>query len=167
MHVKRNFKKMINHDSNCFTLLILGDISQEATLSMLSILNKLDYMFYKNRIIFKSHPSNSIHTKNLNSDIELTNNPLDKLLIKTNIVITTVNSASAIEAYAAGIYVITILDNHNFNASPLREINDNQFVSALDELKEAIDKFLSCHKPVSNPDKIFWTDPDLPRWKNI
>ena len=40
------------------------------------------------------------------------------------------------------------------------------FVSSADELKQAMDQLRS-HQPIQNSDNIFWTDPELPRWKAL
>jgi len=169
LHVKNtDSTKSITSSLNQLTWLVLGDITSNSTQSMLAMLNKVDPAFYKkNRLLFKTHPANPIKLKSLTSvEIETTDQPLEKLLMESNCIITTVNSASAIEAYAAGVAVITILDGHNFNASPLRGKIDCHFVCTADELRQALDQVRS-HQPIQNSDDIFWTDPEIPRWKAL
>ena len=110
LHVKIS-QKLDESNLNYLTLLILGDITDYSTHNMLDILYDIESSTYNNNVfIFKSHPANPIKLKtNYSKLIIKTELSLEQLFFESNCIITTVNSASAIEAYAAGIPVITIL----------------------------------------------------------
>ncbi len=88
----------------------------------------------------KNHPAVKPINTNLflNIQIQETNLLLPKILNSVDIVIATINTAAAIESFAAGLPVITVLDDYNFNASPLRSENGAMFVSNKEELSKAL-----------------------------
>ena len=137
IYVKKISQKLDESNLNYLTLLILGDITDYSTQNMLGILYDIESSTYKNNVfIFKSHPANPSKLKtNYSKLIIKTELSLEHLFFESNCIITTVNSASAIEAYAAGIPVITILDDQNLNASPLRGMKDCNFVSNAERTK--------------------------------
>ena len=84
----------------------------------------------------------------------------------SDVVLSSINTAAAIESFATGVPVITVLDNYNFNTSPLRNEIGAIFVSTVSELKNEMETLLS--KPsVQIKSDYFWIDLELPRWKSL
>ena len=150
-------------------LLVLGDYMPNLTKSTLFLLDQLDEsILSKYNIILKNHPAVKPINTNLflNIHIQETNLLLTEILNSVDIVIATINTAAAIESFAAGLPVITVLDDYNFNASPLRGETGAIFVSNKEELSKAL--FNIRVKPVINKkNNFFWTDPKLPRWQAL
>ena len=150
-------------------LFIIGDIMPDVTKSMLFLLDQLDKSFLlKYDILFKRHPAVDPINKELYPNLHLQeiNSHLNEILPNVDIVLSTINTAAAIESFAAGLPVITVLDNHNFNSSPLRGVKRAIFVSTSLELKKAIET-LSNEFFIPKKDEYFWLDPDIPRWKSL
>ena len=150
-------------------LLVLGDYMQNVTKSTLSLLDQLDEsIISKYNIILKNHPAVKPVDTNLffNIHIQETNLLLTKILNSVDVVIATINTAAAIESFATGLPVITVLDGNNFNASPLRGENGAMFVSNKEELSEALFN-VSFKTGFNKKHNFFWTDPKLPRWQTL
>ncbi len=149
-------------------LLIFGDIKKSTTNSMLELLNSISPFLSDGwDMTLKPHPANQVKVENYpNLSFVLTDTPLEQLLPNFEITIASIYTSAALEAFSAGLNVITILDDDDFNFSPLRGIQGVHFVSTAGELKVALLKCLS--KPfLKNTDVFFWTDSELPKWKSL
>ena len=89
-----------------------------------------------------------------------------RLLPHFQIAITSVYTSAAIEAYLAGIPVITILNDNDFNTSPLRDDPGISFVSTPLELKNTLIGY-STKLSDNCTKKLFWIDSKLPRWRML
>jgi surface carbohydrate biosynthesis protein (TIGR04326 family) len=157
----REFKKPIQ-------LLVLGDIVYNTTNSMLKILDSAyEHLNDAYQLIFKPHPANPIKLDNYSSlKISVTNDKLDLLLQKFDGVICSIYTSASIEALSTGLPVITFLDNHDLNYSPLCGVNDACFVSSGEEFVQALKNQYQNTIPI-NEGNYYWTNPDLPRWKKL
>ena len=119
------------------------------------------------QLIFKPHPANPIKLDNYSSlKISVTNDKLDLLLQKFDGVICSIYTSASIEALSTGLPVITFLDNHDLNYSPLCGVNDACFVSSGEEFVQALKNQYQNTIPI-NEGNYYWTNPDLPRWKKL
>jgi surface carbohydrate biosynthesis protein (TIGR04326 family) len=150
-------------------LLVLGDYKPDITKSLLLLLDQLDKsLLLKYYIYFKNHPAVDPINIELypNLCLQETNLHLSKLLPTVDVVLSSINTAAAIESFAAGLPVITVLDNNSFNVSPLRGVNGSVFVSTSLELKNALETLFN--EPfVPTKNEYFWVDPELPRWQSL
>lgn len=150
-------------------LLVLGDYKPNITKSLLLLLDQLDKsLLLKYYIFFKNHPAVDPINIELypNLCLQETNLHLSKLLPTVDVVLSTINTAAAIESFAAGLPVITVLDDNYFNVSSLRGVNGAVFVSTSLELKNALETLFN--EPfVPTKNKYFWIDPELPRWQSL
>ena len=150
-------------------LLVLGDYLPNITESLLYLLNRLNKsLLSKYNILYKNHPAVDTVNKELypNLCLQETNLHLSKLLPDVDVVLSSINTAAAIESFAAGIPVITVLDNYSFNTSPLRGENGAIFVSTSLELKFEMESLLNKSSAQIKND-YFWVDSELPRWKSL
>ena len=151
------------------TLLVFGDYLPNVTHSLLHLLNQLNKsLLSKYNILYKNHPAVDTINKELypNLSLQETNLHLSKLLSGADVVLSSINTAAAIESFAAGIPVITVLDNYSFNTSPLRGENGAIFVSTPLELKNEMETLLNkSYTQIKND--FFWVDSELPRWKSL
>jgi len=147
------------------TLLILGDYVADTTINLLNTLEEStinDYDF-----IFKAHPSTKIRTTQYNSlKIKITTNSLSDVLPKVNAIISSSNTTAVIEGILLGLPVIIVLDDNNFNFSPLRGEKGVKFVRSNQELEKAIKNF-DFKINIEDENKYFWLDSGLPRWKSL
>ena len=91
---------------------------------------------------------------------------MEKLLPHFQIVVTSVYTSAALEAYSVGIPVITILDDNDINASPLRGVKGISFVRTPVELRSAFMRY-STKSFNKNMEKLFWLDTKLPKWRML
>ena len=91
---------------------------------------------------------------------------LEHLLLDFQVVIASIFTAAALEAYSTGLSIITILDDDDFNFSPLRGVDYMPFASTSEELQASLMQ-QGARISGDNMNDFFWTDPELPRWKNL
>jgi len=72
-----------------------------------------------------------------------------------------------IEGILLGLPVIIVLDDNNFNFSPLRGEKGVKFVRSSQELKREIENFDFNKINIEDKNKYFWLDSALPRWKSL
>jgi surface carbohydrate biosynthesis protein (TIGR04326 family) len=171
LHLNKIIKKYKSHSVAMANnkLLVLGDYKPNITKSLLLLLNQLDKsLLLKYYILFKNHPAVDPINKELYPNLFLheTNLHLSKLLPTVDVVLSSINTAAAIESFAAGLPVITVLDNYSFNASPLRVENGAIFVSTSLELKNEMETLLNKSSGQMKND-YFWVDSELPRWRSL
>ena len=119
-------------------------------------------------IIFKRHPAVDQIEKGLylNLNYQETSLHLKEILPTVDIVLSSINTAAAIESFAAGLPVITMLDSNNFNSSPLRDVNGAVFISNQLQLGEALETLSNDYR-LPNKDEYFWIDLEITRWKAL
>lgn len=151
------------------TLLILGDYNSIASHQMLGLLNcfnQADLLEYE--IIFKPHPATHISLDGYKIfSVKEDNAHLEKLLPKTDVVISSGNTVASVEAWLLGLPVIIVLDDNSFNLSPLRGEKSIKFVSSRNELVKALKKMKSSPRNHIDPEGFFWFNSDLLRWQKL
>ena len=93
--------------------------------------------------------------------------PLGKILGEYDLVFASNITSAAVDAYCYGIPVIQILEGNLFNLSPLRGLNNVQYVRTPLELREAL---CNAQSLVMNRNKgvpYFYLDTDLHRWMSL
>ena len=161
-------EKIISPNLTKPTILILGDYQIKTTEKILDLINHLDIKIKNQyKFIFKPHParSNISLDKFLNVDIEKTDKILKNLFSDIQIVISSANTAAAIEAFLFGKLLIVVLRD-NLNTSSLRNMDEVKFVSNVYEIFEIL-KEPEYKKINLLKDNFFWLDSDLPRWKDL
>ena len=149
-------------------ILVLGDIVFTTTKSMLTLLESIsEYLKHGWQLTLKPHPANPVKLEDYSKlDLELTEEPLRQLLPYFQIAITSTYTTAALEAHSVGMPIITILDDNDFNTSPLYGDKDISFVSTSVELKAALMRY-STKSSNKSTEELFWLDSELPRWKNL
>ena len=167
------FNPSVNHSNKkdiygMKKILILGDINKNTTNSMLELLNSISLFLSDGwDLIMKPHPANQIKLGDYpNINITITDKPLEQLLPNFEISIASIFTSASLEVFLAGLNVITVLDDNDFNFSSLRGIQGVPFVSTAGELEMALIECLA-NPFVKNTDDFFWTDSELPRWKDL
>lgn len=172
LQVKVVKNKVENYKSNgnVYNVLILGQILYPQTNDALTCLEQAISNMKENiNITLKPHPNCPISITNYpNLKLKQTNESLEKILPKFDLVVVAGSSTSALDAYILGLEVIVFLDKSDFNYSPLRGFDDVMFVTNPKEMSRILGLKLKSKDNVSARKKIidhfFWLDKRLIRW---
>ena len=147
-------------------VLAMGDYIPQNTQLQMQLLEQAANLLPKDTLfIIKPHPSCPVDPADYPElNMTLTTEPLSNLLATCDVAYSSSLTAASVDAYIAGIPVISVLDPSKLNMSPLRGCDGVVFVNTSQELAMA----LKNTKP-SNPQKnsFFMLDPDLTSWKKL
>jgi surface carbohydrate biosynthesis protein (TIGR04326 family) len=152
-----------------YRLLILGDYTKYHTEVQMQMLTSLATRLPDNIMItLKSHPAFPIDPLDYPSlSFTVSNKPINELLQHNDVVYTSAVTSASVDAYCAGLPVITVLDPLLLNQSPLRGFADVFFVSSPENLLLALKSVSLAPKSHSNQQKFFSLDLGLPRWRKL
>jgi surface carbohydrate biosynthesis protein (TIGR04326 family) len=150
-------------------LLVLGDYEAQNMRVQMSLLEQaLVDLPVDITITVKPHPACPISVSDYpNLTLIVSMEPLRKLLPYFNIVFTGQVTASALDAFCAGLSVITMLDEDSLNLSPLRGRAAVQFISTPTELSHAIMRATTHSRDLEQGRGFFHLDSDLRRWRKL
>jgi surface carbohydrate biosynthesis protein (TIGR04326 family) len=118
------------------------------------------------RYVVKPHPFCAIKSSDCPSlQMEITNAPLAELIADCDVVFTSNITSAAVDAYCAGLPVVTVLDGNSFNMSPLRGLMGVMYVTNHTELVAALLTARDCARVM--PEPYFCLDKGLPRWRKL
>ena len=116
----------------------------------------------------KPHPACPINPADYPElEFKVSNQPLSDLFELFDIAYTSCLTSAAVDAYCAGLRVISVLDPAGLNLSPLRGVKGVQFVSSSEELKEAVFNVSEQSDSVIETIDYFNVDSSLPRWRTL
>lgn len=119
-------------------------------------------------IAIKPHPATPININDYSSlKISIVVDPIHKLIAEFDVVYTSSVTSAAVDAYCAGIPVISILDPNTLNLSPLRGFSDVFFVSSAEELSKVLMSIQTAPPVLKTNKSFFITDNKLPRWLKL
>lgn len=146
-------------------VLVVGDYLPKNTAKQLKLLSlAADNLESSIHIIIKPHPACPIKMQDLPGlNCEISMQPIDELLLISDIVYASSVTSAAVDAYCTGRPVITILDGKSLNMSPLRGASGVQFVSTAKELAIAING--AEVNELEQREDYFYLDVELPRWR--
>jgi surface carbohydrate biosynthesis protein (TIGR04326 family) len=155
--------------NSAIRLLVFGDYVSASTQQQMNLLEQAISLLPKDIVIIvKPHPACPIQPADyLNLTMTVTSEHIGKLLTECDVAYTSAMTSAAVDAYCAGIPVVSVLDPNALNLSPLRGCDGALFASTPEELatKLMLAASLSC-MPLKQID-FFTTDPQLPRWKKL
>jgi surface carbohydrate biosynthesis protein (TIGR04326 family) len=153
----------ISKNVNNLKILVLGGKGID---SQMKLLDSADNLIDKSlKFTIKSDPWNPIKLNDLQKmRMELTAESMDELLSKYNVVYTDNITSAAVDAYCTGKKIISMLDSHTLNLSPLLDKKDVLFVSSPEQLADNLNNFSWV-----NEDKrdYFYLDPKLSKWLKL
>jgi hypothetical protein len=160
----RNLTQTDPVEATVSTALLAGDLVPAHTSYLLAetvpVLRRLGF-----EILFKPHPANS---ESLNTakklGLRISDEPFATALTRVHVVIAGSITAASAEAAHLGVPVITVVDPHFFNLSPLRGRGGETFVRSADALHHALENLNGMN---STPQEWFCLDEELPRWREI
>ena len=87
---------------------------------------------------------------------------------ETDVVLASIYTSASLDAFCAGLPVITFLDPNNFNFSPLRLNPNIRFVNNAEEIMLSLqDEQWLIQKNFVKPSDFFWLDEEMPRWNEL
>ena len=115
----------------------------------------------------KPHTANNIDlTKYPRILASLKKQNLMDIFLETDVVLASIYTSASLDAFCAGLPVITFLDPNNFNFSPLRLNPNIRFVNNGRNYIVTQDEQWLIQKTFVKPSDFFWLDEGMPRWNN-
>lgn len=150
-------------------MLVLGDYLPKNTNTQMKLLEHLaEHLSLSAVITVKPHPWCSIDAAQYPKlSLRISTDPIGELILKCDMVFASSTTSSALEAYCAGVPVICINDPDILNISPIRGLPNTSFVSLPSELIKAIDGALAAGIVKPFPEKFFYLERSLPRWRYL
>lgn len=150
-------------------VLVLGDYLARNTHQMMLFLEKVVKLPPKNLIlVVKPHPNCPIRpTDYPGLKMKIKTEPIHSLLVDCDVAYTSAVTSAALDAYCAGVPVVSVRDRKTLNLSPLRNSKGVHFISTPEELKEALNKVKRRNKRIKIKKSFFYVNKNIPRWKKI
>lgn len=118
------------------------------------------------RYIVKPHPAHPVEAGDFPSQrLEITTSSLAELLADCDVAYTSNITAAAVDAYNAGIPVVSALDGGSFNMSPLRGLAGVTYITGSVELAHALRHASESRRVVT--EAYLCLDKRLPRWRKL
>jgi surface carbohydrate biosynthesis protein (TIGR04326 family) len=150
-------------------VLVLGDYMLSSTQLQMNLLVQAVPLLPVGTIItVKSHPACPIHVADYPSlSITVTMEPIAKLLDECDVAYSSAVTSAAVDAYCAGVPIVSVLDLNTLNLSPLRGCAGALFASTPEELVAALTSVAVAPHTRDVGHKFFTIDPELPRWRKL
>jgi len=151
-------------------VLILGDYLASNTSRQMEILCGLSNDLACLALTVKPHPACPINPADYPElRFVLSNEPISELSTQFDVAYTSSVTSAAVDAYCAGLKVISVLDPTTLNLSPLRGVEGVEFVSSSEQLLDVLERIIldidasELRKPVP----YFNVDSSLPAWISL
>ena len=149
-------------------ILILGDYLASNTLLQMKLLREIAADLSNIELMVKSHPICPIVVADYPElKLQLLDQPLSDLLRHFDIAYTSSVTSAAVDAYSAGLRVISVLGPTTLNLSPLRGVAGVEFVSSSEMLRDALLETPSRSVDAHERIHYFNVDSSLPRWQAL
>ncbi len=150
-------------------ILVLGDYLMSNTQLQMRLLEKtIQLLQQPAKITVKSHPNTPIQMEDYPGlKMEMSMEPVSALLAECDVAYTSSVTSASVDAYCAGVPVISVLDPNALNQSPLRGRNGVLFVSTQQELASALTYVASTPRTARQQQDFFILDSQLPRWRKL
>jgi surface carbohydrate biosynthesis protein (TIGR04326 family) len=150
-------------------VLVLTDYLMNNTqLQMNLLVQAMPLLSVDTVITVKPHPACPIRVADYpNLRMTVTMEPIAKLLSECNVAYTSATTSAAVDAYCAGVPVVSMLDPNTLNISPLRGCAGALFASTPEELAAALTSAATAPRTQGDQQKFFTLDQELPRWRKL
>ena len=156
--------------NNVIHLLVLGDyLISNTQLQMKLLVQAVPFLPAGCVVTVKPHPNCPIHQEDYPSlNMRVTMEPIAKLLAECDVAYSSAVTSAAVDAYCAGVPIVSVLDPGTLNLSPLRGCDGALFASTSEELADAlITASAFRYDTVAKGKNYFTLDSKLPRWRNL
>jgi surface carbohydrate biosynthesis protein (TIGR04326 family) len=150
-------------------LLVLGDYLLSNTQLQLNLLLQAAPSLPVGTVItVKPHPNCPIVPADYpDLSITVSMEPISKLLAECDVAYASPVTSAAVDAYCAGVPIVTVLDPNTLNLSPLRGYSGVLYVSTPEDLTTALVSAATAPRTIDENHKFFTLDPELPRWRKL
>jgi len=150
-------------------LLVLTDFDKKRSERQLEVLQQfLNHNHSQFDITIKPHPASTSVSFCLRcGKSTISHQPLRALLEKTDMVFASNSTTGALDAFSAGLPVVTFLDPSRLNMSPMREIKKAHFASTPEELSRQILALQKTKKRDLAPSALYYLDEHLKGWSDL
>ncbi len=150
-------------------LLVLGDYLPENTRLQMRLLEHAVLLFPRQlSITVKPHPNCQVHPGHYPTlQMRLSVEPVEKLLSECDVAYASAVTAAAVDAYCAGVPIVSLLNSNTMNLSPLRGCDGALFANTPDELADALITLAGVN-PFANSQLVYFNvDAQLPTWRGV
>lgn len=160
---------VVGSANDCFRLLVLGDILPGNTRMQIRFLEQSVRSLPADMVItVKPHPACKICVEDYpDLRMSIVTEPVEKLLAECHAAYTSALTSAAVDAYCAGVPVVSVLDATTLNISPLRGKAGVFYASTPDELVGALIAIAAAPRAAATKQDFFTIDRELPRWRNL
>jgi surface carbohydrate biosynthesis protein (TIGR04326 family) len=154
--------------SQSISVLVLGEIDFASTHHLLQMLEgAVALLTPAYRFMFKAHPGCAVDLANYPALAAAeTQQPLGEILSEYAAVVAANSTSAAVDAFIAGVPVITTLDGGSLNLSPLRGRPGVHFVTSSEALAASL-QMLDPGAAAEAGEDFFLLDGGLPRWQQL
>ena len=147
-------------------LLVIGDYVEKNTAAQMSLLERcVATTQISIDIIVKPHPNCPIKLEDYpRIDFIVTNESLGTLFDHCDVAYTSSITSGGVDAYCAGVPVVSVLDQKSLNLSPLRGLPHVDFITTAEELGHAISTAAVRGSVANQKVDYFNLDPSLSMW---
>jgi len=165
--VDTNTVSLATNDS--IRVLVLADYLLINTQQQLYMLEKAMELISETAIItLKPHPNSPVNVEDYpRLKMSVTSEPVSKLLARCDVSYTSSVTSAAVDAYCAGVPVVSVFDPNNLNQSPLRGLEGVLYACTPEELASALISAASRPRLAAEQQYFFTLDPKLPRWRKL
>ena len=159
----------ISVSKTCLRLMVFCDYLPSHTRLQMQILELASESLPTGTIItVKPHPACPICANDYPGlNLSIVTEPIAKLLAECDVAYTSAVTSAAVDAYCAGVPVISVLDPNMLNMSPLRGCKDALFVATPEDLIQALTVVIAASPSTKLGNAFFTIDSTLPRWRKI
>jgi surface carbohydrate biosynthesis protein (TIGR04326 family) len=150
-------------------VLVLGDHSSAETEKMLRTLANARHLLPSTMTFtLKPHPLHVPNAGDVNlRDLTIVNGSLENILDDFDVAYSSNCTSAAVDAHLAGLPLVVMLDDTQFNFSPLRGREGVCFVGTSEELAAGLARQTLLMTGNKESQTFFFLDPTLPRWKDL
>lgn len=150
-------------------LLVLGDYLASQTRLQMRLLAQAATSLPPGTIItVKPHPACTIRAEDYPElQMMIVTEPIVNLLAECDVAFTSSVTSAAVDAYCAGLPVISVMDPTTLNMSPLRGYSGVFYASTPDELIRALNSAVSAFRADAIKVDLFTVDTKLSLWRQL
>jgi surface carbohydrate biosynthesis protein (TIGR04326 family) len=150
-------------------LLVLGDYLPSNTRRQMKLLEQAVPLFPQQlSITVKPHPNCPIQPDDYPAlQMQISMEPISKLLAKCDVAYASAATSASVDAYCAGVPIVSVMDPNTLNLSPLRGCVGALFASTAEALADALTSVANSHQASANRPMYFIVDAQLPNWRRL
>lgn len=150
-------------------VLVLGEYLHGNTRKQMRLLEQALPLLQEDvTITVKPHPACPILSADYPGiSMRVTMEPISQLLAECDVAYSSAVTSAAVDAYCAGVPIVSVLDPDVLNLSPLRGCSGVLFASTPQALANALMQAVTVPQLESDQDGFFIFDTRLPRWRKL